>query len=133
MQAESFDLHGLPPAMAYVPMQKIGKRYSDETALLRGTLFPELDLPFKDFINTCELPKTLLAEVMKLDFVCHELALYLDTHPYDRETEEYFNQCVLRSRDARSNFEESGRMLFAHSIRNKSRGHDWLDNPWPWE
>lgn len=35
-----------PLAMAYVPMQKIGKVYEPEVALNAGTLYPELDKPF---------------------------------------------------------------------------------------
>lgn len=35
-----------PVGMAYVPMQQWGKTYDDGKALNRGTLFPELDLPF---------------------------------------------------------------------------------------
>lgn len=34
-------------AMAYVPMQPWGKLYDFEQALKRGTLFPNLDLPFR--------------------------------------------------------------------------------------
>ena len=33
-------------AMAYVPKQKWYESYSDDVALARGTLFPELDKPF---------------------------------------------------------------------------------------
>lgn len=33
-------------AMAYVPMQQLKTIYSPETALLKGTLYPELDKPF---------------------------------------------------------------------------------------
>ena len=36
----------LPLAMAYVPMQKWKNVYANDVALNRGTLFPELDLPF---------------------------------------------------------------------------------------
>lgn len=36
-----------PLAMAYVPFQQWGEIYDDEKALSQGTLFPELDLPFK--------------------------------------------------------------------------------------
>lgn len=35
-----------PLAMAYVPFQQWGETYDDDKALSRGTLFPELDLPF---------------------------------------------------------------------------------------
>lgn len=35
-----------PLAMAYVPFQQWGDTYDDDKALSRGTLFPDLDLPF---------------------------------------------------------------------------------------
>lgn len=35
-----------PLAMAYVPCQQWGETYSVEKGLERGTVFPELDLPF---------------------------------------------------------------------------------------
>ena len=35
-----------PPAMAYVPWQRLDEMYTPETALDRGTLSPELDKPF---------------------------------------------------------------------------------------
>ncbi|WP_130864538.1 spore coat associated protein CotJA [Bacilliculturomica massiliensis] len=39
-------LDQLPLAMAYVPMQKFGETYDGLRALERGTIFPDLDLPF---------------------------------------------------------------------------------------
>jgi len=35
-----------PLAMAYVPMQQWERTYDLDVALDRGTIFPELDLPF---------------------------------------------------------------------------------------
>ena len=35
-----------PLAMSYVPYQKFNNYYSEEEALMNGTLFPELDKPF---------------------------------------------------------------------------------------
>ncbi|MDD3410967.1 MAG: spore coat associated protein CotJA [Eubacteriales bacterium] len=35
-----------PLAMSYVPWQTWGDLYEEETALVRGTIFPVLDLPF---------------------------------------------------------------------------------------
>ena len=40
-------LKDLPLAMSYVPMQTIGVLYNDEEGLCRGTIFPELDKPFR--------------------------------------------------------------------------------------
>lgn len=49
-QAMGFDgrlLGSLPIAMTYTPMQQWKTTYSASEALARGTLFPELDLPFE--------------------------------------------------------------------------------------
>jgi hypothetical protein len=35
------------PVMAYVPVQQLCSVYQPEQALTQGTLFPELDKPFK--------------------------------------------------------------------------------------
>ena len=35
-----------PPAMAYVPWQRLDEMYTPETARERGTLYPDLDKPF---------------------------------------------------------------------------------------
>ncbi|MGN1414072.1 MAG: spore coat associated protein CotJA [Anaerovoracaceae bacterium] len=40
-------LGSLPIAMAYTPMQQWKTTYPQDTALMRGTVFPELDLPFE--------------------------------------------------------------------------------------
>lgn len=47
-QQESQDpLAGLPLAMAYVPWQQWGKTYEPAEGWKRGTIFPDLDLPFE--------------------------------------------------------------------------------------
>lgn len=40
-------LEGLPIAMAYVPWQKWRRIYDAEKAFCRGTIFEELDKPFR--------------------------------------------------------------------------------------
>jgi len=44
MSAE--ELSNLPLAMAYVPWQVWGETYDAQRAFCRGTIFPQLDLPF---------------------------------------------------------------------------------------
>ena len=46
------ELQELPLAMAYVPIQSWGDTYPPCRALCRGTLFPQLDLPFCE-VNVC--------------------------------------------------------------------------------
>ncbi|MCL2873711.1 MAG: spore coat protein CotJB [Defluviitaleaceae bacterium] len=114
----------LPIAFPYVPPQHFTDRYSDDDAIIRGTLFPELDLPFKDFTITEPLQNNLMTEKMKIDFVCLELKLYLDTHPHDTEALEYYREYSEKSRQLKEE----------HRIESERPGYDnWVFDPWPWE
>ncbi|MGI6752181.1 MAG: spore coat associated protein CotJA [Anaerovoracaceae bacterium] len=44
---KGMSLDDLPLAMAYVPFQKWGTVYEASHGLSRGTIFPDLDLPFE--------------------------------------------------------------------------------------
>lgn len=44
----------LPLAMAYVPMQGWSQTYDPAVGLQRGTVFPELDLPFMVIGGVCK-------------------------------------------------------------------------------
>ena len=75
-----------PLANPYVPFQLENPPvYDARKGIVRGTLFPGLDLPFMGMVNQKELPATQLAELQTLAFAIQELALYLDTHRDDKE------------------------------------------------
>ncbi|MCL1844308.1 MAG: spore coat associated protein CotJA [Defluviitaleaceae bacterium] len=114
----------LPIAYPFVPPQQFTTRYTDEDAIMRGTLFPELDLPFQDFHNEQPLPKTPLTEVMTLDFVCHDLRLYLDIHTEDTAAAELLNEYEHKA--AQAKYELA--VETANSYQNA-----WVNSPWPWE
>ena len=72
-----------PMAFPYVPVQEQNPpRYNRTEALQTGTLFPGLNLPFKEaIISNMKMTNTALAELMSLDFAVDELGLYLPPHP----------------------------------------------------
>ena len=111
------DCSNMMAAYPYVKPQQFGQRYSDEDAIIRGTLFPELDLPFKDYEIVNPLPKTPMTELMELDFVCLDLRLYLDTHPNDEVAQEYYEEYRHKCEMAKQEHKES----------------NWVSSPWPWE
>ena len=86
---------GRLPAMAplanpYVPFQlENAPKYEARKGLVRGTLFPGLDLPFMGMVNQTEKPVTPLSELQALSFAVQELALYLDTHRMTRRRWRY--------------------------------------------
>ena len=122
-----------PLAMAYVPMQQCVKpMYSASEALTRGTLFPGLDLPFMNMVNTGDYTGTPLGELMALDFVCHELVLYLDTHSDDSEAFEILQNIQKLARTARERYVKLYGPV-THKDLETAKSFTWLKNPWPWD
>lgn len=128
---------GRLPAMAplanpYVPFQlENPPKYEPRTALVRGTLFPGLDLPFMGMINKNEKAITPLTELQTMAFAVQELALYLDTHRDDEEALELYRQMQEMYKKGVKIYEEKCGPL---SHRSASEGpYRWLDDPWPWE
>ncbi|MCL1787434.1 MAG: spore coat protein CotJB [Defluviitaleaceae bacterium] len=111
--------HSPPIAYPYVPAQRFTQRYADDDAIIRGTLFPELDLPFHHYEIRKPLPCTPMTELMKVDFVCHELRLYLDTHPDDMHAQELHKEYKHKA-------EAAYKKVFGD-------GYDWVYDPWPWD
>ena len=75
-----------PLANPYVPFQlENPPKYEANKGIVRGTLFPGLDLPFMGMVNCNPLPVTPKTQLQALGFAIQELALYLDTHPEDTE------------------------------------------------
>lgn len=129
---------GRLPAMAplanpYVPFQIEGPvRYEPRKAMVRGTLYPGLDLPFMGMVNQNNLPVTPLSEVQVLAFAVQELALYLDTHPEDTEALELYRQYQQLYQKVSQAYEREKRPL-NHAAPGRGDTYAWLDDPWPWE
>lgn len=128
---------GRLPAMAplanpYVPFQlENPPKYEARKALIRGTLFPGLDLPFKNMVNNKEKNITPLTELQTMAFVLQELALYLDTHRDDEEALEIYRVYQKMYHEAMMTYNTECTPM-QHQL--PAEGHyQWLDDPWPWE
>lgn len=122
-----------PLANPYVPFQQEGTQtYQAAKGMVRGTLFPGLDLPFMGMVNQTEKNATPLHQLQTLNFAITELGLYLDTHSEDMEATELFNQYVERFTDALQQYERQfGSMTQMGAALGGT--YDWLKDPWPWE
>ena len=121
-----------PLANPYVPFQMENPpKYDPGKALVRGTLFPGLDLPFMGMVNRNEKPVTPLTELQIMAFALQELALYLDTHRDDQEALELYRAYQQMYHDASSKYAREVHPL-QHSIPTEGP-YRWLDDPWPWE
>ena len=121
-----------PLANPYVPFQiEDPPKYEPRTAIVRGTLFPGLDLPFMNMVNSKDLPMTPLAELQTMSFVLQELALYLDTHRDDKEAFDVFRNFQQMYAKGREKYEkECGPLTHMSEMLNR---YSWLNDPWPWE
>ena len=130
-------LTGRLPAMAplanpYVPFQDENPPvYEAAKGIIRGTLFPGLDLPFMGLINQKDLPTTPLTELQTLAFAINELALYLDTHAEDSEALGLYRTYQKLYAEGRRKYEKEYGPL--NHMSESSEGYRWLDDPWPWE
>ena len=122
-----------PLANPYVPFQMVNsERYDAPNALIRGTLYPGLDLPYRGMVNTQEKNGTPLGELQSLGLALHELGLYLDTHQYDEEAVSLFDQYAEMYEAAVQQYEQNGGVLM-QSRSAQSGCYEWLENPWPWD
>lgn len=138
LRNQSTGMEGRLPSMAplanpYVPFQlENPPKYEARKGLIRGTLFPGLDLPFMGMVNTQEKPVTPTHELQALNFAIQELALYLDTHRDDKEALELYRNYQKMYSDCKEKVMQM-RGPMNHLIPWQGNGYSWLDDPWPWE
>lgn len=122
-----------PLANTFVPFQlENPARYEARKGMVRGTLFPGLDLPFMGMVNQKEKQVTPLSELQALGFAVQELALYLDTHRDDHEALELYRSYQKMYSHCRDEYLKKHGPL-NHSQISDSHHYEWLDDPWPWE
>lgn len=120
-------------ANPYVPYQmEHPPKYEAKKGLVRGTLFPGLELPFMGMINEKELKDTPLHELQALAFAIQELALYLDTHRQDLEALELYRAYQELYHRGKETYENEFGPL-THMGEGAWDHYRWLEDPWPWD
>ena len=120
-------------ANPYVPFQRNNPAtYPAKNGVVRGTLFPGLDLPFMDKVNTQPLSDSPLHELQTLGFALVELGQYLDTHGDDKEAFELFRSYGELYKKGKEEYEKKyGPLTQAAAAEGDS--YAWMQDPWPWE
>lgn len=131
-------MEGILPAAAplanpYVPFQRENApRYEPRMGMVRGTMYPGLDLPFMGMVNRTELPVTSLSELQVLGFALQDLALYLDTHPDDAQALEVYRSYQKIYHEGMMAYSRDDAPL-THALPTDAKHYAWLSDPWPWE
>lgn len=122
-----------PLANPYVPFQlENPPKYEAQHGIIRGTMFPGLDLPFQGKVNNKELNVTPLTQLQVLNFAMQDLALYLDTHRDDQEALEAYRAYQKMYQQCREEYQKKYGPL-NHMTIDCCEDYRWLDDPWPWE
>lgn len=122
-----------PLANPYVPFQcENPEQYERGLALVRGTMYPGLDLPFMGRVNENPLPESALVMIQELSFAIQELALYLDTHQDDAEALELYRRYQELYNTQRMEYAQKYGPL-SHMDPVNTEKYTWLNDPWPWE
>jgi len=76
--------------------------------------------------------KELLTQIVALEFMKEDIALYLNTHPMDQEALANYNFYVMESRGLKAIYEKNYGMLSEHDSPSPYPWQ-WINDPWPWE
>ena len=122
-----------PLANPYVPFQRNNPpTYEPRNGVVRGTLFPGLDLPYRGMINKESLSRTHLHELQTLAFAITELGEYLDTHPKDKDAFRLFSNYVRMYKEGREQYQRMHGPL-TQKEAGEEDSYYWLKDPWPWD
>ena len=75
----------------------------------------------------------LLLEVMENCFYAHELNLYLDNFPNDKERIELFNKYNKKANDLVEEYSNNYEPLTLGGNGLNEIPWSWEESPWPWE
>jgi len=122
-----------PIAMTYTPWQRSNTpKFTAGEALDRGTLWPGLELPWKNNFAVRNVANGPLGELQALEFALVELALFLDTHPDDMETFQLFKKYAKAYHDKKMAYIKTYGPIVKADTAEADRW-TWIDDPWPWD
>ena len=125
----SFDFYGNM-------MNKTSNLLNPKEGFLRGNMFKNEYLPYKNYTYSKIVPKSereqLLLEIMELSFAINDLNLYLDLHPMDEEVLKEFKAIVEKCCAKEMEFvHKFGPLELIDSDNTKE--FKWIEDPWPWQ
>ena len=111
--------------------------YDPYNGFIRGNMFPSLYNSYKlnkplD-ITPQNDKEALLLYLNATSFAAHDINLYLDIYPDDRDMIELFNQYKMEANKLMGEYQNKYGPLVVNSEATNKIPWSWDDNPWPWE
>ena len=110
--------------------------YSPYEGYMRGNAFRDQYIPYKNYqpqkINITSEKDEMLVNIGQYSFMAHEMNLYLDTHPNDRDALSKFHEFRDKANELIKNYERKyGPLAVSGNVSNQTP-FDWVTTKWPW-
>ena len=113
------------------------KLYDPYQGFIRGNMFPNLYNGYKTSGPIKLMPKSEQEEMLmyldSLAFAAHDINLYLDIYPKDKDMIEAFINYRKQADQVMKKYEEMYGPLMVNSEANTVYPWAWDNKPWPWE
>ena len=121
----------------YAEDANASKLYDPYQGFIRGNMFPNLYNGYK-ISNPINIePKSEKEEMLiyldYLAFAAHDINLYLDLYPKDKDMLEAFSMYRIEADKVRKQYEKKYGPLEVNSEANTVYPWAWDNKPWPWE
>lgn len=111
--------------------------YEPYAGFIRGNMFPDLYNQYKVSrpfdVEPINEQAQLLTYLDSLAFSAHDLNLYLDTHPNDRNMIQRYNEYRQEKEKVLKEYESKYGPLLVTSDATMTYPWAWNQLPWPWE
>ncbi len=74
----------------------------------------------------------LMCIITEASFALDDVKLFLDTHPYDKEAMEYYQNYRLIRKEAMNEYRDCYGPISAYDVAEADMW-TWINDPWPWE
>ncbi|MFV0274720.1 MAG: spore coat associated protein CotJA [Bacilli bacterium] len=106
--------------------------YNENEAIIKGTIFKNLDKPYKNhtnyfFLEKCEKDEKL-NEISKYDFAILDLSLALDLDPYNKHLLDFYTHCVIKYKKLKQAYETKYETISKYNIQHNE--FDWVNDSW---
>lgn len=110
--------------------------YSPYEGYMRGNAFQSQYIPYKNYrpqkISINSEKEEMLVNIGQYSFMAHEMNLYLDIHPNDRQALQKFQEFRDKANDLMKNYERKyGPLTVSGGISNQVP-FNWVTSTWPW-
>jgi hypothetical protein len=111
--------------------------YDPYNGFIRGNMFPDIYNSYKNNKPYDITPKndkeSLLLYVDTLGFAAHDINLYLDIYPNDKDMIELFTQYKNEADQLAEEYQSKFGPLVVNNETTNKIPWSWDNNPWPWE